>query len=172
MTSRGEVSIRPATPADHETIWAMLEPVYRAGETYCIPRDVSRADALDDWFEAGFSAFVAEYDGRALGISHVGRNRAGGGGHVYNAAFVTAPEARGRGIARSLVDHATHWARQQGARAMQFNFVVSTNEDAVHLWQKAGFMVVGRVPGAFDHPKHGYVDALVMYRDLTEGKPE
>jgi ribosomal protein S18 acetylase RimI-like enzyme len=49
---------------------------------------------------------------------------------------------------------------------MQFNFVVSSNVPAIHLWQKFGFATVGRIPGAFLHPSLGYVDALVMYRTL------
>ncbi|MCQ0969313.1 GNAT family N-acetyltransferase (plasmid) [Paracoccus sp. TK19116] len=166
----GPVTIRPAVTADHDAIWAILQPVYREGATYCIPRDITRADALADWFGGGFTVFVAECDRQVLGTSHVGPNRAGGGAHVFNASFATAPAARGRGIARSLVDHACTWARGQGARAMQFNFVVATNADAVHLWQKAGFAVVGRLPSAFEHPEHGFVDALVMYRDLTKGE--
>lgn len=163
----GGVTIRPAAQSDHDAIWAILEPVYRAGETYCMPRDICREDALDDWFGAPFVAFVAEVDGRVLGSSHVGANRRGGGNHVANASFATHPDARGRGVARAMVTHAQDWAAKQGFRAMQFNFVVSTNADAVHSWQKAGFEVVGRLPGAFDHPALGYVDALVMYKRLT-----
>jgi GNAT superfamily N-acetyltransferase len=167
----GRAVIRPATPADHAAIWSILEPVYRAGETYCIPTDITRDEALADWFAAPFTAFVAELDGRILGASHVGRNRPGPASHVANASFVTHPDARGRGIARALVTHAKDWARAQGFRAMQFNFVVSTNADAVHSWQKAGFDIVGRLPGAFLHPQHGYVDALVMFHDLTGEQP-
>ena len=172
MTGGGtsDILIRPATPADHPAIWAILEPVYRAGETYCIPRDISRDAALADWFAAPFTAFVAELDGRVLGTSHVGRNRPGPAAHVANASFATHPDARGKGIARRLVTHAKDWARDQGFRAMQFNFVVATNADAVHSWQKAGFDIVGRLPGAFLHPRLGYVDALVMFHDLTKGE--
>ncbi|MDP1861506.1 MAG: hypothetical protein Q8K82_22770 [Gemmatimonadaceae bacterium] len=47
---------------------------------------------------------------------------------------------------------------------MQFNFVVSTNERAVQLWQRLGFAIVGRLPGAFHHRKLGYVDAFVMFK--------
>ncbi|MDF3605131.1 GNAT family N-acetyltransferase [Paracoccus sp. DMF-8] len=173
MTRPGQgVAIRPALPGDHDAIWSILEPVYRAGETYCIPRDITRADALADWFAAPFTVFVAEADGQVLGTSHVGRNRPGPASHVANASFATAPAARGRGVARALVEHAKGWARDQGFRAMQFNFVVSTNADAVHLWQKAGFEIVGRLPAAFHHPSHGYVDALVMFNDLTRGTLE
>ena len=162
----GGVEIRPATPADHDAIWAILEPVYRAGETYCIPQDISRGYALADWFASPFTAFVAIADGRVLGASHVGANRPGGGSHVANASFATHPDARGRGIARALVDHAKTWAAAQEFAAMQFNFVVSTNADAVHLWQKAGFAIVGRLPGAFRHPRLGPVDGLVMFQKL------
>ena len=165
-----DIVIRPATSDDHPAIWTILEPVYRAGETYCIPRDISRDAALADWFAAPFTAFVAELDGRVLGTSHVGRNRPGPASHVANASFATHPDARGKGIARALVTHAKDWARDQGFRAMQFNFVVSTNADAVHSWQKAGFDIVGRLPGAFLHPTQGYVDALVMFHDLTKGE--
>lgn len=159
--------IRPVTSADHDAIWAILAPVYRAGETYCIPPDIGRDAALADWLAAPFTGFVAEAGGQILGISHVGRNRPGPASHVANAGFATHPDARGKGVARALVEHAKTWARAQGFRAMQFNFVVATNQDAIHLWQKAGFDIVGRLPGAFLHPRHGYVDALVMFHVLT-----
>lgn len=171
MTAGGVV-IRPATAGDHDAIWKILQPVYRAGQTYCIPRDITRDEALADWFAHPFTVFVAEIGGRVLGTSHVGANRPAGGSHVANASFATHVHARGRGVARALVEHAKSWARGQGFRAMQFNFVVSTNEDAVHLWQKAGFAIVGRLPAAFDHPEHGPVDALVMFADLTRRDSE
>ena len=62
--------------------------------------------------------------------------------------------------------HSLEFAKRTGFRAMQFNFVVSSNEPAVHLWRKHGFEVVGRLPGAFRHPALGFVDALVMFRTL------
>lgn len=167
MSSFGAI-IRPATADDHDAIWEILRPVYRAGETYCIPQDITRDAALQDWFALPFTAFVAIHDGRILGTSHIGANRPGGGARVANASFATDPLARGRGVAKAMVAHAKAWARQQGFRAMQFNFVVSTNADAVHLWQANGFDIVGRLPGAFDHPAQGPVDALVMFTDLTK----
>jgi ribosomal protein S18 acetylase RimI-like enzyme len=49
---------------------------------------------------------------------------------------------------------------------MQFNFVVSSNERAVALWRSFGFEIVGRLAAAFEHPRLGLVDAVVMYRML------
>jgi ribosomal protein S18 acetylase RimI-like enzyme len=79
---------------------------------------------------------------------------------------VTAPNATGHGVASAMCADSLDTARQRGFRAMQFNFVVSTNERAVRLWQRNGFEMVGRLPKAFQHPKLGCVDAYVMFREL------
>ena len=49
---------------------------------------------------------------------------------------------------------------------MQFNMVVSTNDAAVRLWQRMGFAIVARIPGAFRHATVGPVDTYVMHRML------
>lgn len=158
--------IRPATPDDTAAIWAILEPVIRAGETYALDRDMSESEALAYWFAADKAVFVAEADGAILGTYYLRANQAGGGAHVANAGYMTAPAATGRGVARAMALHSFAEAKAHGFRAMQFNFVVSSNERAVKLWQSLGFVIVGRLPDAFDHPKLGLVDALVMRRPL------
>jgi ribosomal protein S18 acetylase RimI-like enzyme len=158
--------IRPATIDDHPAIWALLEPVIRAGETYALPRDMTAADALAFWISPGSDAFVAEDAGAVLGIYFLRPNQRGGGAHVANCGYITAGAAVGRGVARAMCSHSLDHARARGFRAMQFNFVVSTNERAVRLWQSMGFSIAGRLPGAFAHPELGDVDALVMYQRL------
>ncbi len=158
--------IRAATEGDEEQIWRLLEPVFRAGETYTVRRDISRADAWAYWHAHGHEVFVFEQNGEVLGTYFLQVNQHGGGSHVANCGYITASHATGRGIARALCEHSLEYARTRGFRAMQFNFVVSTNERAVKLWQGLGFEIVGRLPGAFLHPRLGYVDALVMFRKL------
>ncbi len=160
------MNIRPAVPADDDAIWAMLEPVFRAGETYCIPRDIGRDDALSYWSGTPHKVFLIEEAGRALGTYFLTPNQKGGGGHVCNCGFVTSGAAEGRGVARAMLSHALEAAESDGYRAMQFNFVVATNERAIAVWRDFGFDIVGRLPGAFLSPSHGYVDALVMYRQF------
>lgn len=157
--------LRPATPADHDALWQMLGPVFRAGDTYAIDPDISREAALAYWTGPERHVFVLD-EGGVLGSYYLQRNQKGGGSHVCNCGFVTHPEARGRGVARRMLAHALDTARGLGFRAMQFNFVVSTNTRAVQTWQRAGFDIVGRLPQAFHHPQDGYVDALVMFRAL------
>jgi len=162
------MQIRPASPDAHaDSIWAILEPTIRAGETYTLPRDLSRKGALDYWFTPCHEVFVAEEDGRILGTYFLQPNQQGGGSHVANCGYITAPWATGRGVARAMCAHSLDRARERGFCAMQFNFVVSTNQRAVALWQSFGFEIAGRLPGAFQHPRMGFVDALVMYRSLV-----
>jgi ribosomal protein S18 acetylase RimI-like enzyme len=161
------MQIRISLPADADSIWAILEPTIRAGETYTLPRDMSRQEALAYWLGPQHEVFVAQADGQILGTYFLQPNQLGGGSHVANCGYVTAPWATGRGVARAMCAHSLERARERGFKAMQFNFVVSTNERAVALWRSFGFEIVGRLPGAFHHPTAGFVDALVMHRSLA-----
>ena len=161
------MAIRPATDRDHDAIWAILEPMIRRGETYPLPRDMNRAQAFAFWFGAEKEPFVWEENGAVLGTYFLRANQQGGGAHVANCGYVTSEAAQGRGIARAMCLHSLQRAKERSFRAMQFNFVVSSNERAVKLWSSLGFETVGRLPLVFEHPTLGFVDALVMYRQIT-----
>lgn len=158
--------IRRAEARDVAAIWGIIAPIIRAGETYALDPAMSEADALAYWLGPDRETFVAEADGVILGTYYLRANQAGGGSHVCNCGYMTSPAAMGRGVARAMCAHSIEQACERGFRAMQFNFVVSTNERAVSLWQALGFEIVGRLPGAFHHPGRGYVDALIMFRSL------
>ena len=161
------MTIRLGTDDDKDPIWAILEPMIRRGETYPLPRDMNKSQALEFWFAPGNETFIWQDGGAILGTYFLRVNQRGGGAHVANCGYVTAAGAEGRGIARAMCLHSLQRARERGFRGMQFNFVVSSNERAVRLWQSMGFEVVGRLPGAFQHPERGFVDALVMYQELV-----
>ncbi len=158
------MDIRAADKRDEAAIWAMLEPVFRAGDTYAIDPDISRDAALSYW--QAERAFVVVEGAQVLGTYYLKRNQPGGGAHVCNCGFITARGAEGRGVARAMLDHALATARLAGFRAMQFNFVLASNLRAVQTWERAGFKVIGRQPEAFDHPKLGFVDALILHKGL------
>lgn len=158
--------IRAARSEDAAAIWEIIGPTIRAGETYALDPELGEADALSYWLGDDRETFVAEDEGRILGTYYIRANQAGGGSHVSNCGYMTSAAATGRGVARQMCEHSLEHARERGFRAMQFNFVVSTNERAVRLWQSLGFEIVGRLPGAFRHPGLGFVDALVMFRGL------
>jgi len=165
MTSN-DVAIRSATRTDAEAIWQTLAPTIRAGETLALERDLSRDIALGHWFSWDNEVFVAEQEGTIVGTYFLRTNQPGGGAHVATAIYVVSPSATGRGIAQAMCEHSLGTARARGYLAMQFDFVVSTDERRSKLWQRAGFQIVGRLPKAFRHPSLGLVDALVMHREL------
>jgi ribosomal protein S18 acetylase RimI-like enzyme len=158
--------IRAATAGDNRAIWKILESVIRDGDTYTLPQDMNRRDALAYWKAPGHEVFVAEENGEIVGTYYLRANQKGGGAHVANCGYMTAPRASGRGIARAMCKHSLERAKARGFLSMQFNFVVSSNERAVRLWESMGFEIIGRLPAAFLHPRRGPVDALVMYRHL------
>lgn len=160
------MTIRVAAKEEFDRIWPIFHEIVASGETYAFPRDTTREEAISLWMETPRKIYVYEKDGKILGTYIIKTNQTGGGSHVCNCGYMVASAARGRGIATSLCEHSQQVARELGYKAMQFNFVVSTNEKAVKLWTRLGFDTVGRLPKAFHHPAKGYVDALVMYKWL------
>ena len=157
------VEIRLATEADRDAIWEIFHDVIAPGDTYAFDPQMSRQDALTYWFRSDTHTYVAEQDRHVVGTYILRPNQSGGGSHVANAAFMVASNARGQGIGRAMGEHCLREARRLGFRAMQFNFVVSTNEGAIRLWKQLGFEIVGTLPDAFRDPEKGYVDVYVMF---------
>jgi L-amino acid N-acyltransferase YncA len=160
------VKIRRAVASDAPAIWRIFQAVVAPGDTYSFTPDTTEKDAVAYFLGPGITAFVAEDEGRVIGMYKLIPNRIGRGSHVSNASFMVDPAAQGRGAGRALGEHCLNEARRQGYDAMQFNFVVSTNTAGVALWKKLGFEIVGTIPKAFDHATLGKVDAFVMHRFL------
>lgn len=158
--------IRKAEKKDRAAIWAILKPIFRAGETYAIDVDISQTDALAYWCDGTHTAYVAQNAEQVLGTYYICPNKGGNGGHICNCGFATHTDARGKGIARAMLEHSLSNALQMDFRAMQFNFVLANNTRAVAIWERYGFEIIGCIPEAFDHPKDGFVDALVMHKSV------
>jgi len=161
-----DLSIRQARDEDFDALWPVLRSVIRAGDTYAVDPRMSRGRAFEWWMQAPRATYVAERDGEIAGTYYLKANQQGGGAHVCNCGYIVAVPAQGRGVARAMCRHSQAVARDLGFRAMQFNFVVETNVGAIALWKSLGFGTVGRLPGVFDHPQHGLVDALIMLKWL------
>lgn len=168
MADQQDLTIRAVRDTDADALWPILRDVIRAGETYAIDPGLTRDRVLDLWSVLPRAAYVAERDGQILGSYYIKSNQQGGGAHVCNCGYVTAPEARGQGVAEAMCLHSQDEARSLGYMAMQFNCVVETNTGAIRLWERLGFQAVGRLPRAFLHPEAGLVDAFVMYKWLAE----
>lgn len=158
--------IRPYKPSDWPGLWEVLEPVFCEGTTYALEPEIEESQAKEFWAGTDRITWVAEENGSVVGSYFLRKNQGGGGSHVCNCGYATSSAHRGRGIASTLCKHSQTQAITSGYLAMQFNFVVSTNEQAIRIWKRLGFDEVGRLPKAFKHPGTGYVDAIVMYKWL------
>ena len=161
------MNIREATAKDFDQIWSIFYPIVSAGETYAYPRNTTKDEAEKLWMRLPRKTFVVESDTEILGTYYIKTNQSGPGSHVCNCGYMVSSNARGKGLATSMCEHSQNVALELGYKAMQFNFVASTNEGAVRLWDRLGFDTVGRIPKAFNHPDKGFVDALVMYKWLA-----
>ncbi|MBC3767096.1 GNAT family N-acetyltransferase [Neptunicella marina] len=160
-------SIRPYHPQDWPPLWRLLQPVFAAGETYAFATDISEQQAKKVWVEMPEYCWVVEDANHNLvGTYYLRTNHPGPGSHVCNCGYIVSPEARGRGLASQMCEHSQQHALSLGYRAMQFNFVVSSNQGAIRIWKKHGFDIVGTIPNAYNSKSLGFVDAYVMFKTL------
>lgn len=160
------MNIREATGDDWNSIWPIFREIVSSGETYAYETNTSKEQAEKIWLASPRKTYVFEDDGEILGTYYIKTNQAGPGSHVCNCGYMVSPLARGKGLATSMCEHSQKIAIELQYKAMQFNFVASSNKGAVRLWGRLGFETVGCLPKAFNHPTEGYVDALVMYKWL------
>ena len=160
--------IRNYQAGDWPSVWALLARTFAAGDTYAFAPDITEAEAHKVWIEMPQATYVAcDEAGQLLGTYFIKPNQPGLGAHVCNCGYIVDAQAQGKGVAAAMCEHSQREAVAMGFRAMQFNLVVSTNTRAVQLWQRLGFTIVGNLPNAFRHLRLGYVDALVMYKQLA-----
>jgi GNAT superfamily N-acetyltransferase len=162
------VVVRDATRGDWPSIWPFFEQIVRSAETIPYDPRMDEATAREMWMSAppGRTSAAADERGAVRGSAHMHPNYAGPGAHIASATYLVDPAHQGRGVGRALVEDSLEWARQGGFRGMQFNAVVATNSPALALYESLGFGIVGTVPGAFVHPRHGPVAMHVMFVEL------
>jgi len=162
------MNIRKATKEDWDAIWPIFREIAVAGDTYAYEIDISKKQAETHWLSVPLITYVFVEDNEILGSYYLKTNHAGPGKHVCNCGYMVAASARGRGLASAMCEHSQKMAKEFGYKAMQFNFVATSNEGAIRLWNKLGYTSVGKLPKAFNHPQKGFIDALVMYKQLCE----
>ncbi|MDW7695783.1 GNAT family N-acetyltransferase [Flammeovirgaceae bacterium SG7u.111] len=161
------MNIREATEYDFEKIWPFFHSIVSEGKTYSYPQNTTKEEGIELWIKKPRKTYVYEENGEILGSYYILTNKLGAGSHVCNCGYMVSPKARGKGVATALCKHSQKTALELGYKAMQFNFVTSSNEGAIRLWTKLGYDIVGRLPKGFNHPTKGFIDALVMYKWLV-----
>jgi L-amino acid N-acyltransferase YncA len=158
--------IREARTDDWPRIWPFWHRIVAAGETYTWDPGTSEEDARALWMNPAKRVYVAEDDaGAVVGSAYVTPNYGGPASRIANAGFMVDPDRAGEGIGRAFAEYVLAAAEAAGYRGMVFNAVVETNP-AVELWTSLGFRILGTVPEAYEHPRHGLVGLHIMYKAL------
>jgi GNAT superfamily N-acetyltransferase len=145
------VSVAPAGEEDYGDLHELLAAVVAAGEGY--PQDPAVPLTWNDfhgyWLAPSAVVIAARVDGELAGSYRIMPNGVGRAAHVANAGYLVAAPWRGRGVGELLVRHSMAEAVRLGFDALQFNFVFESNP-ARRLYERLGFVSVGRVPDVID----------------------
>jgi len=160
------LALRKANKTDERQIWEIIKSVISTGDTYVFAPDSAKEKMLAFWCGADKKTYVALWEDKIVGTFFLKDNQPDLGSHIANAGYMVAPAEKGKRIGRMMAEFSIEEARRLGYTAMQFNFVVKTNEAAVKLWQSLGFEIIGEIPEAFRHVENGLTNAYIMYRKL------
>lgn len=163
---KNKINIREAKVEDSESLWQIISLILKEGDTYVFAPDSSKKKMMANWIAKSHHTFVAEIDHQICGTYILKENQPDLGSHIANGSYMVDPKFQGLGIGKSMGRHSIKEAKKLGYDAIQFNMVLKSNHSAVNLWKKLGFEIVGEVPDAFQHPKHGLTNAYIMYRKV------
>jgi L-amino acid N-acyltransferase YncA len=168
MLSAGkvEIKIHPAKEKNFPEIFCIFKKILKKGDTYVNRAATSKEEVYEKWMNRKAKTFVAEINGKTVGAYLIKPNQVDRGSHIGNASYIVDENCRGAGVGKTLALHSISKAKELGYKAIQFNFVVSTNVAAVNLWKSVGFRIIGTTPGGFNHKDLGYVDSYIMFREL------
>ena len=159
--------IRKATEADIDEVWEIFSKVIETGDTYVFNPKTSKSELKKHWFAPCMNTFVIEDKGCIVGTYIIKPNQIGLGSHISNCSYMVRPNQQGKGIGKQLCVHSIEVAKQNNFKGIQFNIVVSTNKEAIGLWKKHGFKIIGTTPKGFKHQTLGFVDTYIMFKDLN-----
>jgi ribosomal protein S18 acetylase RimI-like enzyme len=161
-----EIEIRKYREEDQDQVWEIIKYVISGGDSFTYDPGTPREEVLTDWTSPEKHTFVAVAGDKVLATFYIKPNQTGLGSHVANGSYMVSPDARRTGIGRMIGQFSIEEAQRLGFSAMQFNFVVKSNEKAVNLWKSLGFLIIGEIPEAYRHAEHGLTNAYIMYRKL------
>lgn len=161
--------LRDATPLDAAGIASIWNPIIRDTPISFSPTERSHDEVAALILERPSSALafmVADIDGEIAGFATYSQFRAGiGYARCMEHTIHAAPQYRGAGIGRMLLNAIEDHARQHHYR-MMIGAITASNTASVLFHQAMGYQEYGRVP--FAGWKFGeFHDLVLMGKDLA-----
>lgn len=151
---------------DYDAVWNIFQAVIASEDTYVFKKETPKRDLEKHWFADYMNTFVGEIENEICGTYILKPNQIDLGNHIANCSYMVHPDFQGQGIGSKLCQHSIEFAKKAGFLGIQFNLVISTNQNAIKLWKKFGFEITGTAKNAFRHSKLGIVDGYIMFKNL------
>ncbi|WP_290776238.1 GNAT family N-acetyltransferase [Anaerofustis sp.] len=118
------------------------------------------------FFKSQSFTAVAEYNGQIVGLYILHPNNIGRCAHIANASYAVDKNIRGQHIGKKLVIHSLNKARELNFKILQFNAVVKSNKNAIHLYENLGFKKLGVIPKGYLKKDNTYEDIISYIYEL------
>ena len=159
------MTIRAARDGDAPAIAAIWNPIIRDTAATFTTEEKTENGVRADIATRGPAFLVAEEAGAVLGFATFFPFRGGPGyRHTREHTIILAPEARGRGLGRALIEALVAEARAQGVHTLWAG-VSAENPAGVAFHARAGFEEIARLPEVgrkFDR----WMDLVLMVRRI------
>ncbi len=140
--------VRACGPTDAEA-WIVNVSAIAAERVFVMTEQFLRsADEVREQFRIADPAYeiwlAAEVEGRVVGGADYHRSRHLKNAHTAQLGIAILREYRGLGLGRAMMETGIDWARRVGVRKLKLR-VFATNERAIALYQKLGFVEEARL---------------------------
>lgn len=175
MDKRGdrkmEIQIRKFQEQDLQGAVAIWNQVVEDGVAFPQTETLTAESGKIFFLEQSYTGIAVSGDtGKPVGLYILHPNNVGRCGHICNASYAVDRAVRGQHVGEQLVRHCISTAGQLGFRILQFNAVVRSNQVALALYRKLGFVQLGIIPGGFRMKDGSYEDIIPHYYLLNEEK--
>ena len=158
------VIVRAYAEKDIPEMMEIWNEVVRAGRAFPQDETLDQNQAEAFFAEQTRTAVAVDDEtGVVLGLYILHPNDIGRKSHVANASYAVRADIRGRGVGRALVSDSQANIALCGFTGLQFNAVVASNLNAIHLYESLGFTRIGTIPGGFRNIEDQLEDMHIFY---------
>ena len=161
-----DISVREYRKVDLDAMRAIWNDIVEAGVYFPQVEPLSESES-EAFFAQQTYAGVADDGGEVVGLYILHPNNVGRCGHIANASYAVKSGQRGKHVGERLVRDSIAKGAEFSFRILQFNAVVATNANAIHLYEKIGFSRLGVIKEGFRLPDGTYAEIIPFYISLA-----
>ncbi len=169
-------TVRMAVEEDLASVLALQRDAIKEGEDFFVRTlpefDFAIEDAaqkLTDLLEQGNSLWlVAEMNGKVIGSLDLHGGQLARIRHTAHFGMTVQPDVRGCGVGSELMDTMLAWVAKHPGIAKLSTVVFATNDRAIDLYRRLGFVEEGRRSREYLMGGDNYRDALVLAKWVKE----